>query len=60
MDWTTIVWAILIVMMIASIWPAFKHYTENGPKAKKGDWAGALLPLGGVVLLVLLLIMSVQ
>lgn len=60
MDWTKILWAILIVMMIASIWPAYKRHTENAPKAKKGDWAGVLLPLGGVVLLVLLLIMSVQ
>ena len=60
MDWMKILWAVVIVMMIVSIWPAYKHYTENGPKAKKGDWAGVMLPLGGVVLLVLLLIMSVQ
>ena len=60
MDWMKIVSALFIIMLLVIMWPAYKHYTENGPKAKKGDWANVMLPLGGVVLLVLLLIMSVQ
>jgi len=60
MDWTKILWAVLIVMMIASLWPAYKHHMKHGKKAEKGDWEGALLPLGAVVVLVVLLIMSVR
>jgi hypothetical protein len=42
------------------MWPAYKQWQEHGKKAEKGDWQGALLPLGGVVLLVILLILSVR
>ena len=55
-----IVMAIAIVMMLFSIWPAYKHWSKNSPQAEKGDWANVVFILGVVVLFVSLLIMSVQ
>jgi hypothetical protein len=51
--------AILILLMVR-LWPVYKQWQENGPKAQKGDWMAAILPLGGVVLLVVLLVMAVR
>ncbi|MEY6432303.1 hypothetical protein ABC977_07745 [Thioalkalicoccus limnaeus] len=50
----------VLVMLLFYLWPTFKHWQEHGPKAQSGDWAAAALPIGGVVLLVILLIMSVR
>jgi uncharacterized membrane protein YphA (DoxX/SURF4 family) len=52
--------AAVLILMLFYLWPAYKHWQENGPKAEKGDWQAALLPLGGVVALVVLLIMAVR
>jgi di/tricarboxylate transporter len=60
MDWMKILGAVAGIMMLFFLWPAYKHWSQNGPKAEKGDWAAVALPLGGVVLLVLLLILSVR
>jgi hypothetical protein len=60
MDWMKILAGIAMVMMLIYLWPAYKHWSANSPKAEKGDWQAVLLPIGGVVLLVLLLIMSVR
>jgi RsiW-degrading membrane proteinase PrsW (M82 family) len=51
---------IAIVMMLFAMWPAYKHWSTNSPKAEKGDWANVVFILGVVVLFVALLIMSVQ
>ncbi len=50
----------MLVLMLFYMWPTFKNWQENGPKAQKGDWMAVALPLGGVVLLVILLVMSVR
>ena len=55
-----IVMAIAFTMMLFSMWPAYKHWSANSPKAEKGDWASVVFILGLVVLFVSLLIMSVQ
>ena len=60
MDWTKILAVIAGIMMLFFLWLAYKHWSQNGPKAEKGDWAAVALPLGGVVLLILLLILSVR
>ena len=51
---------IAIVMMLFAMWPAYKHWSSNSPKAEKGDWANVVFILGVVVLFVALMIMSVQ
>ncbi|MBK1644554.1 hypothetical protein CKO25_07790 [Thiocapsa imhoffii] len=52
--------AAVLILMLFYLWPAYKNWQENGPKAEKGDWQAALLPLGAVVALVVLLIMAVR
>ncbi|MCK7578505.1 MAG: hypothetical protein MZV65_24060 [Chromatiales bacterium] len=52
--------AILFGMMLFFLWPVYKHWQENGPKAQKGDWAAAILPLGAVVAFVVLLVLAVR
>ena len=55
-----ILFGIAIVMMLFAMWPAYKHWSSNSPKAEKGDWANVVFILGVVVLFVALMIMSVQ
>ncbi len=50
----------ILILLLFRMWPAYKQWQESGRKAEKGDWQGALVPLGGVVLLVILLIMAVR
>ncbi|MGD8909065.1 MAG: hypothetical protein PVF13_07275 [Chromatiales bacterium] len=59
MDWVKIFSAILIVGWIIFMWPRAKYWMQNSPKAKKGDWQAAILPLAVVVGFVILLIMLV-
>ncbi|MFM1890977.1 MAG: hypothetical protein RLZ44_54 [Pseudomonadota bacterium] len=59
-DWMKILTAGALIMMIVVIYPAFKWWTKNGPKAEKGDWNAALLPLAAVVGFILLLIAMVR
>ena len=58
--WIKILTAGLLIMMIVVIYPAAKHWVKHGPKAEKGDWSSALLPLALVVGFVVLLIMAVR
>ncbi|MEJ2455562.1 MAG: hypothetical protein P8103_15590 [Candidatus Thiodiazotropha sp.] len=59
MDWLKIFSAILIVGWIIFMWPRAKYWLQNSPKAQKGDWQAAVLPLAAVVGFVILLIMLV-
>jgi len=52
--------AALMAMMVFMLWPRLKAWQEHGPKAGKGDWAAAVLPLLAVVGLVVLLILMVR
>ena len=52
--------AIAIIMVLFAIWPAYKYWSQHGPKANKGDWANVVFILGLVVLFISLLIISVQ
>ncbi|HEY5733662.1 MAG TPA: hypothetical protein VIU36_02760 [Gammaproteobacteria bacterium] len=58
--WMKILFGIAITMMLFAMWPAYKHWSTNSPKAEKGDWSTVVFVLGVVVLFVLLMIMSVQ
>ena len=59
MDWMKIGWAILLIAMIAVVFPRAKHMLTNSPKAEKGDWMTVLLPIVAVVAFVILLTMLV-
>ncbi|KAA6187021.1 hypothetical protein F2Q65_03790 [Thiohalocapsa marina] len=52
--------AAAIIMLLFYMWPAFRTWQENGPKAEKGDWQAALLPLAAVVGFVVFLILMVR
>jgi hypothetical protein len=52
--------AAVLVLLLFRLWPAFKSWQEHGPKAQPGDWAAVVLPLGGVVALVVILILMVR
>ena len=52
--------AAFLIMMLFYLWPAFKAWQENGPKAEKGDWQTVVLPLAAVVGFVVLLVMMVR
>ena len=58
--WMKVVSAAMLVMMLVYLYPSAKHWFKHGPKAKKGDWSSALLPLALVVGFVVLLIMAVR
>ncbi len=57
--WLQIGSAVLIIGFLIYLWPAARHWAKNSPKMVKGDLAGVLIPFGGVVLFVILLMMSV-
>jgi hypothetical protein len=52
--------AAVLVLLLVRLWPVYKHWHDHGPKAGKGDWLAAILPLGAVVLVVVMLIMAVR
>ena len=60
MEWIQILALVAGLLMLFALWPAYKHWSANSPKAEKGDWQAVLLPLGAVTALVVLLIMSVR
>ena len=60
MDWTKILGTVAGIMMLVFLWPAYKHWSKNSPKAEKGDWASVMLALGAVVLLVIVMIAMVR
>jgi len=50
----------LTVMLLVYIYPSAKHWLNNSPKAKQGDWMAAVVPLLLVVGFVVLLITLVR
>lgn len=60
MDWMKILSVAAGVMMLVFMWPAYKHWSKNSPKAEKGDWNAALLGLAAVAAFVGLLILLVR
>ena len=52
--------AAVLALLLWRLWPVYKQWQEKGPKAQKGDWQAALLPLGAVALVVVLLILAVR
>mgnify|MGYP001814642474 CR=1 FL=1 len=52
--------AAIFVMLIVRMWPVARTWMENGPRAQKGDWNAAIVPLALVVGFVILLIVMVR
>ena len=50
----------VMIMMLFYLWPAFKNWQENGPKAEKGDWKSVVIPLVAVAGFIALLVMMVR
>lgn len=58
--WLQIGSAAIVVLMLVYLYPAAKHWLQNGPKAEKGDWQSAAIPILLVVGFVILLIAMVR
>ncbi len=59
MDWMKIGTALLLVMMIVMLWPRAKEMLTNSPKAEKGQWQAAILPILAVVAFIIFLMATV-
>ena len=55
MDWMKIGSAILLVAMIAFIWPRARQMMKESPEGTSSDWMTALLPLAAMIGFVVLL-----
>jgi hypothetical protein len=58
--WMKILMAAALVMLLVVLWPAYKHWSEHGPKAGAGDWRAAIIPLLAVIGFVILLVLMVR
>ncbi len=59
-DWMKLAQGAFVVMMLFAMWPAYKWWSKNSPKAENGDWGAALIALAAVVGFVVLLVMSMR
>ena len=55
MDWTRILTAVFLVVMMVWLFPSMKHWVKNSPKGSSKEWLNASVLLAGVVLFVLFL-----
>ena len=56
MDWTSIIWAGLLGILVITMLPRVKQVVENSPKGNLQDWMGFIIPIAGVALFIALLI----
>lgn len=54
--WTQILSGLAILALLWFFGPSAWRAAKNGPKGTARDWLGLLVPIGGVVLFVILLI----
>ncbi len=52
--------AVILVMLLWRMWPATKHWMENGPKGTSNDWMTFALIIAAIIGFVVLMIMSVR
>ncbi|MEM8844514.1 MAG: hypothetical protein AAGB35_05660 [Pseudomonadota bacterium] len=48
-SWFKILSVVFLVLLLVYLFPRAKHMMQNSPKAEKGDWQAAVVPLLGVV-----------
>ena len=58
--WLQIGMAVTLIIMLVFMYPAARHWMENSPKAEKGDWQAAIIPLALVAGFVALLVLLVK
>ena len=54
--WLKIGSALLLVAMLAVIWPRARHMLANSPKGSSDDWRSFIMIIAAVALFVLILI----
>ena len=59
MNWMQIGSALLLVAMIAMLWPRTKRIMAETRKAEPGEWMGVVVPLLAVVGFVVLLVLMI-
>ncbi len=52
--------AVVLAMLLWRMWPATKHWMENGPKGSSNDWMTFAIIIAAIVGFVVLMIMSVR
>ncbi len=52
--------AVVLVVLLWRMWPATKHWMENGPKGSRGDWMSFVLIIAAIVGFVALMVVSVR
>ena len=52
--------AVVMVMLLWRMWPATKHWMENGPKGNSSDWMSFALVIAAIAGFVVLMVMSVR
>ena len=60
MDWTKILWAVLLGAMVVFLWPRAMHMLKNSPKATGDDWRSFMIPMAMVVIFIVFLVMMVR
>ncbi len=56
MDWIKIGWALLLIAMIAMIWPRARQMLRDSPEASGQQWMTAIIPIAIVGLFIVLLV----
>ncbi len=59
MDWIKIGWALLLIAMIAMIWPRARQMLRDSPEASSRQWMNAIIPIVIVGLFIVLLVAMV-
>jgi hypothetical protein len=59
MDWMKIGSALLLVAMIAIVWPRARHMLKESPEGTSQQWLSALIPIAIVGLFIVLLVAMV-
>lgn len=54
--WEQVMLGAAAVVILFLFWPGTKKAMEQSRQAENPDWTGALIPIGGVVLFVIVLI----
>ncbi len=55
-----IIAAVLFGLMLVYLWPVYKRWQQEGPRAQKGDWPAAIWPLVAVTVFVVLLVLAAR